>query len=200
MARDFNGSTDRIDYTNVSNPVGGSYTFSCWVWFDSVSAATIDYLFNINDGSGTRTFTIGRTNGGTARLFSQVIWSTSFMQKTSNDSVFSAAEWVHVLCAGNAASGDPANHSIYINGSLSTGVTTSTGSGTPNAATGTWSLGGRTSDDAVNLDGRMAHVGLWNRAADAWEIRQSPRVAMVSAAAPAAAVKPRSLLTLGVGC
>ncbi len=167
MAREFDGSTDRIDYGNVLDWSGQAQTFALWVYHDTdtrfqyfntdhvsgdASREGITYGMDDND----HLVAIGRFDGGD-------------LTRTSSAATFPDNVWQHVLITWDGSI-TAANVHTYVDGSETGYATTTNGSGNPVASDGSLSLGGRIFDDAVNFNGRMAAVGRWNRVLDSGEI------------------------------
>lgn len=164
MARDFNGSTDRLDFQSAMATTGRALTISIWAQFDigTPGGGTSDYIVNSAvSGGGAGTF-ISQSSGGAGRLqFARLTSGTTRVVET-NDNVVSTTGWHHILCTdtGLLASGSTA---FYINGA-SVGIAVDTaGTGTETAADSGYSIGARASDDLRNFDGRFSAPGLWSR-------------------------------------
>jgi len=167
MARDFNGSTDRIDYPSAFDTTGQPITISMWVWFDDSAPAANEYLFNsASSGGGTGTILFQETGIDRSLVFFR-LGSTAKTRGTGS-AAFSTGTWTHVLatCDGVMTTGSSAH--IYINGTVFDDA--SANGATETTANSGFQLGGRSSDDARNFDGRIAEVGVWNRVVSAGEI------------------------------
>jgi hypothetical protein len=167
VARDFNGSTDRIDYANVFDPNAAStaLTISAWVYMDSIT--TDQYFVTFHNSADTQQVVIAWSRGashsgriGVSRTFTGgSLFESRDRYGTDN---FDGSVWEHFLVESDS-------------GQLSTGMecyiddvvpgTTSSGSasGSAVAATGTLSIGARIFDNNRNFNGRMAEVGIWDR-------------------------------------
>ena len=168
MARDADGSTDRIDWANPWNQAGNACSFSFWLWLDTLS--------------GNNYFILSHASGDAA-LGSFTLWSfslnellVSFRQATTHTSRLSTTtlatgEWQH-YGIGYDASETWAGISIYRNGvdvAASDGGRNTNGSGAVVQGDGSWSVMGRITDDARNSDGRIASVAAWDRKLSAGE-------------------------------
>src|SRR3990167_4810300 len=127
MARDFNGSTDRIDWASIFTTSGQAKTVSLWTNLDSATG------FNASAGG---TITTG--------------------------------VWIHILFHDDGSL-TGANIHIYMNGTEVT-YASNGNTVTETAASGSWSVGGRKDTDTINLNGRIAEVGVWNRELSTGEI------------------------------
>jgi hypothetical protein len=167
MARDFNGTTDRIDWANIDNLKGDALTISYWVYLDAV--AHNSYVICQHDASNTvlgivagvpsttaLTFIRHRTDGG------DFVWQAGSLSNLTG-------AWHHVLITSNGALLE-GSVVIYLDGTSKT--LTLTGSGTESEHTGSWALGGRIYDDNRNFDGKIGEVAVWGRVLSSTEIAQ----------------------------
>jgi len=167
-SRDFNGSTDRIDWSNVFNPAGGAISVSMWVNLDRVN--TDQYLLHVNVGAetiGMHLSNLGSTTGSGSVQFNRK--GTTTLLRYSATSVLSTGVWTNIIATHDGTFNDYTKIHIYKNG---TEVTYSGGTNgaTETALTGSWNLGARSQDDARNTDGQIAQVGVWNRVLSSGEI------------------------------
>jgi hypothetical protein len=171
MAIDFNGTTDRIDIANYFDWAAQAQTWAGWTWWDNLDA-TSEYLFCDNLAAETFGMILFRfASESTLRHTSNT--SGTAQVTCTNTGAVSTGSWLHIAVTWNGLVGNPTTDSIiYVNGAVQgiDGAACVTGTGTCSALTGINSLGGRTSDDTRNFDGRMAEVGRWNRALTASEI------------------------------
>jgi len=168
MARDFNGTTDRIDWASVFTTSGQALTIGLWAWFDDLNPTGSQYLFNgskSNGGAGTSFFQQQLSDGKLA--FNRN--GATVKDRRSALDVVAAGVWTHCLVTDDGSM-TAANAHIYVSGAEVPSYTTTTDGATETAATGVWSIGGRFADDLRNLDGRIAEVGVWNRELAAGEI------------------------------
>jgi hypothetical protein len=193
MARDFNGSTDRIDYGNIFDPSSNAngWTWAGWVFPDDVNRANAQYFWTSQIGANTNVaslFFISGNSIGSGSLTATVQRATTATSRTSDGADISAGAWGHV--AATWSGGTLANTlNIYVNGVALSGWNSETnGSGAVLAGTGTHCLGGRTFDDNRNLNGRMAHCGLWDVALTTGDI------AMLVGGFSPASVRPANLV------
>ena len=163
-AIDADGATDRLDWSSISNRASLPWTFSCWINLGTASGA--QYVFCAHDpGDSSVAFIIGTTT--TDRVSTTYVHSGTNQQRISSDNAFPTG--IHHLVVTHDGTLNSSGVVVYVDGvDVSAGGTT--GTGTPSASTGTWSLFGRTLDDARNLDASMQTVGVWDRVLGAGEI------------------------------
>lgn len=162
-SRDFNGSTDRLDWANVMNPAGGAITISFWVNPDSV--ATNQYMICLGKSDNTSGILINLT-GSTVLQFLRT-GSTSLYRVGANP--LSTGSWQHVLATHDGTYGDYTTINIYKNGAEISYSGGQNGA-TETAITGLWAIGGRPSADDRCFNGKIAQVGVWNRVLGSTEI------------------------------
>lgn len=167
-SRVFNGTTDRIDWSSVSNLTGSAMTVSAWIKLDSYSSHT-NYIVAAHNSTDTAfgwVFAI-ITDGSMyfARNGAASVW------RNGNTSVGTSA-MVHVLVTHDGVFTTGSSIHVYKNGVLDDQPAGGYGNGVApeTASTGRWSIGGRYYDDARNLDGNIAQVGVWNRVLSQSEI------------------------------
>ena len=154
MARDFDGSTDRIDYASISD-LNETFTIAMWVYPETLSGN--QYLWHVHP-SGDSSPGCAIWNNTSTHL--RITLGSGLTMYRQVDNFFTASQWQHltISCDGT---GDETGLKIYKNGteqSYSGGS-----SGTLIALTGSWSLAGRIYDDSRNFDTRIAEVAYWNR-------------------------------------
>jgi len=167
-SRDFNGTTDRIDWASVADLTGSPLTISCWCWFDVV--ANGQYIVNIgkNAGGGILLSNPGNVLSGSVQLF---VDGATDMIHVSNAATVAIGQWYHLLVTWTGDLTNYANAKVYVNGiEVAYNAASSANGATEVAHTETWSLGGRVGDDTRNLNGKIAQVGVWNRILNATEI------------------------------
>lgn len=158
MARDFNGTTDRIDWSSVYNLTSGPLTFSAWIYLDALTTSN-QYIIGMNSGSTATALVFSVLSSG--RLSIARVGSTQ-LTKQSASSTITTGEWVHVLVTHDGTFTDHTTIHFYKNGTETSYFSGTNGVAPETAATGTWYIGGRTSDDARNLNGRIGEVAVWN--------------------------------------
>jgi hypothetical protein len=164
-ARDFNGTTDRIDWANVANLKGAAFTLSYWIYFDAVSHNS--YVFCAHNASDASHGTVANSANATSLTILRATSGSSYIWDANGVGTLTGA-WHHVLhtCDGGLVAGSVVT---YLDG-VSKNISFTAGSGAEGERTGSWSIGGRISDDARNVDGKVAQVAVWNRVLSAGEI------------------------------
>lgn len=167
MARDFDGVTDRIDYTNSIDWSTTPLTCAFWCYPETLGSPQ---MFASLAPVGEATSGIEVNNVNTARIGMWIPRSTSALFREAANSTVVASTWQHFVVTwdgGTAQTGIK----IYKNGSeVGSYANGSDGSGTLTAAGGMVSLGAHKYRDLDTWDGRMAEFGLWNRVLSAGEI------------------------------
>lgn len=172
MARDFDGTDDRIDWANVFTTSGQALTVAAWLYPDDLNRATQQYIFHgTASGGGVGTvFGIMDNSANAGGLRFVRITSATAKARTSSTSILTAGVWQHVAMTDDGSL-TAANCILYRDGTeVGSYGETLNGSGTETTANSTWSLGGRTLDNNRNLNGRLAEVGVWNRQLSVYEI------------------------------
>lgn len=174
MARDFNGTTDRIDYGNVFDPSSNAngWTWAGWVFPDNVNRATAQYFWTAHTSGDTNVGSIAQiaNNGaGSGALVMTIQRATTATSRTSNSSSLSASAWSHVAYTWSGGTAQT-TCKMYVNGTEVGYATGADGVGAVLASVGSHSLGGRIFDDNRNFDGREAECGLWDVVLTAAEI------------------------------
>lgn len=166
MAYSFDGSTDRIDWANVWDPVGNAISVSMWLYPTSSTA----YALNIGDSSDDvgvvlRTYTDEK-----------YIWlrsgSTSKYRGTATSTV-SLNTWQNIVATDPMNDfGDYTEMKIYKDGSEVTYSDSNSQNGVTEKAafSGDYSLGGKKIDDTRNYAGYIAELGVWDRVITSNEI------------------------------
>ena len=166
MARDFNGTTDRIDWASVANQTGHAQTISMWAYADTYVAN--GYLLCIHD-SGDASFGIIINTSSADPSFGYVSFlvnGTTDLQRASVTGTLETGAWINIIVTWTGAINSFAGVHIYKNGTEVSYSTETTGA-TETTHTGSWSLGGRIYDNARMFDGKIAFVGVWNAVVDA---------------------------------
>lgn len=164
MARQGNGTTDRIDYTNPGTIGGGTpCTIAMWIKPDTLDSR--EYFFSARDSGGDLTMLF--EHFGSNQMQFATAQSGGIMTGSFSDVALTTGTWQHILVTWNSV--NSSGIAIYRNGTNVTGGGV-TDNGVGPASNGTFSLFGRISDDARNFDGGMAWVGVWNRVLAAHEI------------------------------
>ena len=177
MAREFNGSTDRIDYSSAFTTSGSAYSFSCYFKADTASPAANGLIWNSAVSGGAPGTFINQVGGSTRRL--RVGRGASTGQTIDFDAAFAATgTWYHLFVTSLASfTGTPVF--LYIDGVSVTATSTTLGAGPEVTADQGFRLGGRSDADTANFDGQLQNVAIWNRVLSAFE-----REAIVKGAPP----------------
>jgi hypothetical protein len=165
MARDFNGSTDRLDWASQGNPTGSAFTASFWI--DPDAYAHNSYYLCIHDSGDASLGFIVNSAGNTA-ISSARHGTTDYIWAATGVSDLLGGTWHHILVTSNGGLLE-GSIAIYLDG-VSQAITFTNGSGSETAHTGSWSLGGRIYSDTRNYDGSLGEVGVWDRVLSAGEI------------------------------
>lgn len=164
-SREFNGTTDRIDWASVFNTAGSAITISAWVYFDVLDHSNYILCTHQAGNTGYATILLA-TSAGTISFNRN--GTTTLQIGTANGSIATGA-WKHVLLTHDGVMTTASSVHIYINGAEGSYQGAVNGAG-EYAATGLWSIGGRAYDDLRNLDGHAAQIGVWNRVLNGTEI------------------------------
>lgn len=166
-SRDFNGSTDRLDWANIANLSGAALTISAWVWPSSTPAQTNEYVVCMHDAGDASYGIVFNLLASGQQVDFLRHGATDYLWFSSGN-VLTRDAWHHIIITSN---GGLLEGSVvfYIDGATIAQSFTN-GSGAETAHTGKWSLGGRIYSDNRNLEGRIAQVGIWNRVLTAGEI------------------------------
>lgn len=167
-SRDFNGTTDRIDWANVADLKDHALTISLWVYLDAIPAN--GYLFCIHQSGDTAVamyFNVSHTSGD---FVSFGVLGATNMQRASDANNPTTGAWINYSVTWDGVITNATGVHIYKTGTECASYSVTTDGATSVTATGKWSLGGRYYDDARNMDGKIAQVGVWNRVLTATEI------------------------------
>jgi hypothetical protein len=172
VARDFNGSTDRIDYANVLDLAGSAMTMSAWVYPETVNT-TNDYLMALN-ASGDSIVAIAMSSDGTvdAGALTLVRFYITYREQHSRygSGELSTGSWQHVLVTSDSGA-RAENMECYVDGATpGTSSNLQPGEIAEFGSAGKWSCGGVSYSDSFCFDGRIAEIGVWNRELTAGEI------------------------------
>jgi hypothetical protein len=158
MARDFDGTNDRLDMPSAFSPSVYS-PFSVHMWINPDVLTGSQYLYNIHN-SGNSSFHSHlwiNTSYPTKVQFNIDFTTDPMYRGSSND--LSIGTWTAVGL-GTTGSTTYTNTSIYFDGSEVSYGRNQNGSGSQTAV-GDYSIGGRRYDDNRNFNGRIAHVAVW---------------------------------------
>ena len=166
MARDFNGSTDRLDWSNIANLQGVAWSVAGWIRPDAVSHSSWIWATLIGANNNFHcVFNLAPTG-----QLSVTVMGTAQSYRVGK-TVLATNAWSHVLATVAAgAITDATKMHLYLNGSEDTPYCDTVAGSNENVGTGLWCVGGRYYDDTRNFDGRIAELAVWNRVLDAHEI------------------------------
>ena len=172
MARDFNGTSDRMDMANVWDNSATNQTIAMWVFPDSV--ANNQYFFSGFDSGGTNLGGIilwtGANTDGRILLTGRL--ATSDVLRGCVDDTLSITSWQHIAATWDGGIDAGTGIKIYHNGTECTYSDDSDGVGSGLAAMdGDHEIGGRHTG-ARYYNGRIAELGHWDRELSATEIAQ----------------------------
>jgi hypothetical protein len=172
-SRDFNGSTDRIDWANVYNPTGHATTISAWIYTEGVADTNSDYILNIQNASdaayGLIFYARDSSAGQCRQLGFTANGGTDILRLGSVFSNF-ANSWHHALVTWDGVFNNATGIRLYLDGVEASGYDVTTNGATQDNHTGSYCVGGRTADDARNWNGKLAQIGTWNRVLTTGEI------------------------------
>jgi hypothetical protein len=177
-SREFNGTTDRVDFASAGNLTGAAFTISAWVWPSSTPTNANQYVLCAHDSGDASYGLIFNVISSGLQVNCTRHGTTDYSWASSNNCLTRDA-WNHVLITstGGLVTGSV---TFYING-LTIAQTFVNGSGAETAHTGSWSLGGRIYNDTRNIEGKIAQSAVWDRVLTADEIehlasRYAPRL------------------------
>jgi hypothetical protein len=164
-SRDFNGTTDRIDFPNAYNPTGHATTISAWIYTEGVADTNSDYILNIQNASdaayGLVFYARDSSAGSCRQLGFTANGATDILRLGSVFANF-ANSWHHALVTWDGVFNNATGIHLYLDGVEASGYDVTTNGATQDTHTGSYCLGGRTADDARNWNGKLAQVGVWN--------------------------------------
>lgn len=174
MAYDFNGTSDRIDYTLPIQPEIGNtsipFSVSCWVNLDAVATKWIWLMHASGDASNSLGFYYFAGTPDRVELLGYSSGTNLTARCATSFNDLSAEGWIHfVVASTGSATATNANHAIYENGALLAELTYTSSTDTEVPAAGSFSLGGQIYSDTTNHDGQIAEVGVWDRQITAGE-------------------------------
>jgi hypothetical protein len=161
-ARNFDGATNRIDDTDPPLDLSLPQAFTVAAWVRLETLAGLRVIWVAAAASGPAQSMILRSNGD-AIEFSHAFSAGTSLRRVSAVGVLTVGTWHHVAAAfpGNDTA---AQTTLFVDGSeVASYSLTTDGAGTPRAADGPWSIGGRIESDANCTDGDVASVDVWPR-------------------------------------
>jgi len=168
-SRDFNGATDRIDWASAGNLTGHALSISFWVNCDALNAAANQYVLCIHDASDASFGIIVNISHATNKYIGFLVNATTDLQQSSAANAIVLDTWQQFIITWDGVITTASSVHIYRGGTELTYSVTTNGA-TETTHSGSWSLGGRKTDDNRNHDGMIAQVGVWNRVLTAGEI------------------------------
>lgn len=166
MARNFNGSTDRIDYGNIDASAAQAQSFSALVYGDNASVGT-EFVF-ITHISGDSGYSIHIRLTGNRAIGFIVACTGQNLDCYSVNFVYTHLEWFHLFITWDGSI-TATNAHIYVN-NVEVGYSSQVNMVNPQfPPVGKWSLGGAIYNDTLNFEGDLAEIGWWNRILSAGE-------------------------------
>lgn len=158
---DFNGSTDRIDWSSPRTLDSGSpITISMWVRPDRITTNNqIMFDASVNNGNEQGLYLSNPGNVGSGAISLTLGGSTPGFRTSSNNALV-ISTWNHVLATWDGNTNMTGVH-IYVNG-VETTYQAIQAAVSPNSASGLWSVGGAINSDTYNFDGKIAQVAVWD--------------------------------------
>lgn len=162
MARDCNGTTDRLDYTKAVDLSTTAHSFFGAFRFDVINSHS-NFLACFNRADNTLfAWLFYVTTSGTMIVTTQY----GGLSRTTSTTVSTGA-WMRLAFTYDASGNGTGIH-IYKNG-VECSYSAAT-NGSVDAQGGLWSFMGRSYDNLRNVDGQVADLGILNRVATSDEI------------------------------
>ncbi|MHC4542936.1 MAG: LamG domain-containing protein [Planctomycetota bacterium] len=161
MARDFDGDTDRIDYTRVWNPQGDPFSISFWVY--RVGSNEYYYFFHVGQDNSNFGFVIGTPGSegdGQLRLYRR---GATACERTSVSATLGTNTWTHIVMTHDGTFTDYTTMHIYKDGTEVSYTSGANGVTEVSYTATNWSIGGRDYSDDRCLYGRLAEMAIWDR-------------------------------------
>ena len=156
MARDFNGTTDRINCASgIDLSTLSGYTACMWIYRDAGSADR-EYFYSF-ESSGSDISVLWFD--GSERIGHSLARATTGQSHTIAAGSIPDTTWTHVAFTWDGGTSQD-GMTIYVDGSAVTKVAGVDGSGAV-TATDAHAIGGRTADDNRNFDGKYAECAIW---------------------------------------
>jgi hypothetical protein len=166
-SRDFNGTTDRIDFANAHDLSGHAFTLSAWVYPSSTPSQVNQYVFcNHDDADASYGLIFNLLNSG-LRLDLVRRGTTDYLWDTPANTLTRDA-WNQVIVTSDGGLVD--GSLVFYKAGVVVAQGFASGTGAETAHTGSWSLGGRIYSDNRNLEGRLCQFAVWDHVLDATEI------------------------------
>jgi hypothetical protein len=154
------GDSDSLSFTNGSNDL--PFTFSSWVYFDSVSGARAI----LGKDNGTQREYALFSNSGKLKIFLKHLGGGTQCSRETNNVVFSTGQWYHVAASYDGSGGSTAADGItlYINGVVAASTATNNGSYSHMSNTTADFNIGRYSGAFAYFNGLIDELAVWNTA------------------------------------
>lgn len=173
-SRNFNGTTDRLDRTNVYDPAGKPVSMSAWFNSNGVADSNSDYILQIQaSGDAAYGCAFYVRNSGTAGECRDVGFTAdgpTDILHLGHSSTNLVGVWHHACVTWDGTFTNANTVHIYLDGVEMSYSSTQHGVAPEVAHTGKMCIGGRTFDDSRNFNGMLAQVGMWNRVLTSGEI------------------------------
>jgi hypothetical protein len=153
-ARDFNGTSDKVNFDSAGNLTAHALTLAGWIYLHSLSnTAYLLHIASATDDIGIQ-FTILEAYFQFARKGATTGYRRS-------NSVLLLGQWYHVLATSDGSLNYTTYH-LYIDG-VNNDTSTGVNCVTETTVTGKWTLGGRPLDEARDFNGLIGEISGWNR-------------------------------------
>lgn len=163
MARDFNGTSDRIDYSSAFNTTGQALTVAGWVRFetDTPTGSSRVIWASRQSGGSMGTGFCQSSAGSRILLFFRAFNTTSKTATTSSGYFASLNTWYHVAVGDYGTAGGSVD--FYLNGVKTTVAVATSGTSSELTANSGFVLGGHSLDNARAFDGAEEGTAVYNR-------------------------------------
>ena len=166
MARDFDGSTDRLDFASgIDLSALSGLTMSCWLNPVDLSGSSAQYLSSFHS-SGSATTSWNGVSGSPAITFYAIMSGTDIYRTFTSD--YMDGQWQNYIVTWTGSL-TASTINMYRNGSSLTQTGAQDGTGTVSSSD-SHTIGGRESDDLRNIEGRIAEHGIWDVVLSAGQI------------------------------
>jgi hypothetical protein len=162
------GDSDSLSFTNGSNDL--PFTFSSWVYFDSVSGARAI----LGKDNGTQREYALFSNSGKLKIFLKHLGGGTQCSRETNNVVFSTGQWYHVAASYDGSGGSTAADGItlYINGVVAASTATNNGSYSHMSNTTADFNIGRYSGAFAYFYGLIDELAVWNTALTSTQVSE----------------------------
>jgi len=168
MARNFNGSTDRIDWAAITDLTASPVTISFWMNYDyGLGASEYAFIVHPSGDGGTGMMMFFDSAVG---IYFQRSGVTSLYKKVISETNLCLGAWHNITVTHDGTHNDYTTIHTYLDGTEITNGADGQNGATETSITGSWSVGGRIYDDARNFQGDLGEVAVWSRVIDSGEI------------------------------